>query len=58
MNCAWCDFYIVVNQRGARWFASGTYLPGSGEEAADLMRGHVNDVHSKTWDDYLEEMPP
>lgn len=48
--CAWCEFYIVVNARGAHRGDQG-----AGVEAADLMREHVEDAHGRTWDEYLAQ---
>lgn len=46
--CPWCGWYIVVNARGMR----GEDM-GSGVEAAQAMRAHVEFSHKKTWLEYL-----
>lgn len=50
LECPWCEYHILVNARGSR-----RGRPGAGEEAADLMRLHVSDVHDKRWHDFLWE---
>jgi hypothetical protein len=48
LHCAWCDWYIEVNARGAHGDD-----PGSGVEAALLMMEHVEHEHEKTWAEYV-----
>lgn len=50
LKCAYCEWYIVVNNRG---MSKGDM--GAGVEAANLMEYHVNKDHDKTWSEYLED---
>lgn len=52
LACPWCEWYAWVNPRGAN-----RNDPGSGVEAALLGRYHAEEVHGKTWADFLQESP-
>jgi hypothetical protein len=49
LPCAWCEYFIVVNARGARGDD-----PGSGVQAARIMGEHVEGIHGRTWAEYVE----
>lgn len=51
--CAWCPFRVVVFARGQRGRD-----PGSGVEAANRMREHIEDVHGLTWQAFLDAGEP
>lgn len=44
LRCDHCSFYIVVNARGARGND-----PGSGVQAAEMMKAHTREAHGKEW---------
>lgn len=48
LRCPWCEFYIVVNNRGG----FGRY-EGAGVEAADRMQAHVGAHHDRTWREFI-----
>lgn len=49
LSCLWCDFYCLVFPRGMR----GQDM-GSGVEAAETMKDHIEEYHDKTWREYLK----
>lgn len=48
LDCPWCTLRMEVYARGQR----GRY-DGSGVEAADRMRDHVERAHSRSWREFL-----
>jgi hypothetical protein len=50
LQCPWCVYKIVVNARGA---SRGD--PGSGVEAALLMKAHLDEEHGRTWGEFLHK---
>ncbi len=48
LRCPWCEYALWVNARGGRGDD-----PGSGVQAASYMKAHANNVHGKTWRDFL-----
>ena len=50
LRCPWCDYYIIVGNRGMH----GSDM-GAGVEAANLMEEHVIEVHNKTWVEFIKE---
>lgn len=49
LSCPWCDFKITVFARGMRGPD-----PGSGVEAAYLMKSHLKREHEeRTWQEFL-----
>ena len=51
LHCAWCGWYIEVNPRGQHGADQG-----AGVEAAEKMQEHVEQRHTKTWQEYLSQL--
>jgi hypothetical protein len=51
--CPWCEWKIIVNARGQRGKD-----PGSGVQAARLMRKHVEFRHGRSWTEFLRAEVP
>lgn len=49
LKCYWCDFSIIVNARGMHGKDQG-----SGVEAGNLMKDHIEEVHNKSWREFCE----